>query len=435
MLTAILIFAVVYLFIAFDIVDKTIAALIGAGLVIVFHVVPYEDALRSIDLNVIFLLTGMMAVVSILAETGLFEWLAIRIATVTKGNGVYITLLFLLLTAVLSAFLDNVTTVILMAPVTILIAQILAIPAAPILICEAIFSNIGGTATLIGDPPNILIGSQMSLSFGDFLVNLTPVITLITLVLAFIVVAILRHRLKASPESRQRIRCARPAKAILQPVVLKRSMIVFAFILCGFLFGRLLDIEPGIIALVGAVVMAQVCRIDVHKLFARVEWNTIFFFIGLFIMISALEHHGVFESMGQMILRACGGNLMLTTFAILWFSAIASAIIDNIPLVMAMIPLVKGIIPVFAASMGLQDAAAIHVQITEPLLWSLALGACLGGNGSIIGASANVVIAQIAARNKCPITFRRFALYGAPIMVVSVAMCNLYLYLRYFVFL
>ncbi|NQU38951.1 MAG: ArsB/NhaD family transporter [Lentisphaerae bacterium] len=433
MLLPILIFAVVYIFIATELVDKTIAALVGAGLVIALHTVPYEEALHAIDLNVIFLLTGMMGVVSILSETGLFEWLSIRIAKLTHGNGLYITVLFLLLTAVLSALLDNVTTVILMAPVTILIAQLLEIPATPILILEAIFSNIGGTATLIGDPPNILIGSQTELVFSDFLVNLGPIIVIITFVVVAAVIALLRTRLNASPATRSRVSRSRPERAILQPDVLKKALLVFAFILAGFLCGRVLDIEPGIVALVGAVVMAQVCGINIHKLFARVEWNTIFFFVGLFIMIAALEHHGVFEGMGQLILRGCHGNLMLTAFAILWFSAVASAIVDNIPLVMAMIPLVKGIIPVFAASMGLHESAAIHVQIAEPLLWSLALGACLGGNGSIVGASANVVIAQVAARNKCPISFGRFAAYGIPITLGSVLLSNLYIYLRYFV--
>jgi Na+/H+ antiporter NhaD/arsenite permease-like protein len=434
MFIPILIFAVVYIFIATEIIDKTVAAIIGAGLVIAFHLVPYEDALHAIDLNVIFLLTGMMVVVSILAETGIFEWLAIRIAKLANGDGIRITVLFLLLTAVLSALLDNVTTVILMAPVTILIAQLLEIPATPILILEAIFSNIGGTSTLVGDPPNILIGSQTSLSFVDFLLNLAPIVALITLVAIPVVMVVFAKRLHASPETRARVDKARPDKAILQPIILRRALIVFAGILAGFLAGRALNIEPGIVALVGAVVMAQVCGLDIHKQLARVEWNTIFFFVGLFIMIAALEHHGVFESMGDQILKGCHGNLMLTAFAILWFSAILSAIVDNIPLVMAMIPLVKGIVPVFAAQMGLEDSVAIHTQIAARLFWSLALGACLGRNGSIVGASANVVIAQIAKRNKCPISFGSFMAYGFPVTIGSVALSNAYIYLRYFAF-
>ncbi len=432
MLVPILVFLVVYFFIATEIIDKTIAALIGAGLMIGLHLVGYEEALHAIDMNVLFLLIGMMIVVNTLTDTGVFEWLAIKLARLAKGNGLVLAIFFMILTAVLSAFLDNVTTVILMAPITILLCQLLEIPAVPILIMEAVFSNIGGTATLVGDPPNILIGSQTHLSFNDFLINLSPPVLVMLVVLLGVMALMFRKTIKTTEQTRKRIEQSRPEKAILQPLVLKKALIVFGLILAGFFGGRMLDIEPGIIALVGAMVMVLVCKKDIHHSLIHVEWNTILFFAGLFMMISALEHNHVFEAMGDYILHICGGNLMATALTILWFSAIASAIVDNIPLVMAMIPLVKGIIPIFAQQMGIDDPALIQVQIAEPLLWSLALGACLGGNGTLVGASANVVIAQVANRNGCPITFWSFTKYGFPFMVASLLIAHLYIYLRYF---
>lgn len=432
MLVPILIFLFVYFFIATEIIDKTIAALIGAGAMILFHFISYEEALHAVDLNVLFLLIGMMIVVNTLTDTGVFEWLAIKLARLAKGNGLVIAVFFMVLTAVLSAFLDNVTTVILMAPITILLTQLLEMPAAPILIMEAIFSNVGGTATLVGDPPNIIIGSQTHLSFNDFLINLSPPVLVIMAIFLMIMVFMFRKTIKTTDRTRKRIEQSRPEKAILQPATLKKSLVVFALILAGFFGGRALEIEPGIIALAGAMLMVLVTKKDIHHSLVHVEWNTILFFAGLFMMIATLEHHHVFGSIGEFILRICKGNLMATCLTILFFSAIASAIVDNIPLVMAMIPLVKGIIPVFATQMGLTDELAIHTQIAEPLLWSLALGACLGGNGTLVGASANVVIAQVANRNGCPISFGSFTKYGIPFMFVSLLVSSAYIYLKFF---
>jgi Na+/H+ antiporter NhaD/arsenite permease-like protein len=432
MLFPILVFLVVYFFIATEIIDKTIAALIGAGLMIGLHLVGYEEALHAIDMNVLFLLIGMMIVVNILSDTGVFEWLAIKLARLARGNGLLIAVFLMILTAVLSALLDNVTTVILMAPITILLCQLLDILPVPLLIMEAIFSNIGGTATLVGDPPNILIGSQTHLSFNDFLINLSPPVLVMIVLLLAVMAFMFRNTIRTTEQTRKRIEQSRPEKAILQPGVLKRALAIFGLILAGFIGGRALGIEPGIIALSGAMLMVLVCKKDIHHSLLHVEWNTILFFAGLFMMISALEHSHVFEKMGDFILHICGGSLMATTLAILWFSAIASALVDNIPLVMAMIPLVKGIIPIFALQMGLDDVAMIQTQIAEPLLWALALGACLGGNGTLVGASANVVIAQVANRNNCPITFWSFTKYGFPFMIGSLLIAHLYLYGRFF---
>lgn len=482
MLIPIIIFLVVYFFIATELVDKTIAALIGAALMIGFGLVPYtaeqaseqhvvlhaeapaalessmeqeapaaetvdqehplhdvpaieraaaeeeeaeyvpKGALGSIDLNVLFLLIGMMVIVNTLSDTGVFEWLAIQLARLAKGNGMLIVVFFMVMTAVLSAFLDNVTTVILMAPITILLCQLLEMPAPPILIMEAVFSNIGGTATLVGDPPNILIGSQSDLTFNDFLVNLGPPVLVMMFILLGVMFLLFRKSIKTTAATRKRIETSRPEKAILEPVVLKKALVVFGLVLAGFFTSHTLEIEPGIIALAGGMVMVLVCKKDIHHALMHVEWNTILFFAGLFMMIAALEHHGVFEAMGEYILELCGGDPMKTTLMLLWFAAIASAILDNIPLVMAMIPLVKGISPELGYALGADN----------PLLWALALGACLGGNGTMVGASANVVIAQIANRNNCKISFMGFTKYGFPFMIASLAIAHVYLYVRFF---
>ena len=427
------IFLFVYALIAFDIVDKTAAALLGAGAVILLHLVPYHEAVKSVDLNVIFLLIGMMSVMSILAETGFLEWLAIAIAQRAKGNAKVIVVQFLLVTAFLSAVLDNVTTVILIAPITILITQLLEIRTVPILVMLAIFSNIGGTATLIGDPPNIIIGSATTLSFNDFLFNLGPVVVVMTLVCLALVRFRMGATLDTKEEARRRVMMAQPELAILDPVLLKKCGGVLALILLGFFTSRLTGFEPGIVALAGSVVMMIVCKVDIHTALHKVEWATILFFIGLFMLISALEHNKLFEKSGEMLIHATQGNLLLTVMVILWASAIASAIVDNIPLVIAMIPLIKTMVPVFTAQMGLTDDPALaHTAIEAPLYWALALGACLGGNGTLIGASANVVIAQIGMRNNANITFMEFTKAGFPIMMITVLISSVYMYFRYF---
>jgi Na+/H+ antiporter NhaD/arsenite permease-like protein len=435
MLIVIIIFLITYFFIATEKIDKTIAALLGAAAVIFCHAAPFEELLRKIDLNVLALLTGMMMIVNILATTGVFEWIAVKIARQAKGNALIIFISFMTVTAVLSAFLDNVTTVILIAPITILIAQILEISAIPFLIMEAVFSNIGGTATLVGDPPNIIIGSRCGVSFNDFLINLGPLIIVVMLVSLLIIYFLAGKRLQSAPRAIELINKTNPAKAIIEPARLKSALIIFGLVLVGFFISRFIDIEPGIIALAGGVVMTLVCGADVHHVLEKVEWGTILFFTGLFMLIGALEINGVFELLGKLILNLTQGNLLLTVIAILWFSACFSAIVDNIPLVIAMIPLINFIIPVFAKQMGLEGAEeAVKTQIQAPLLWALALGACLGGNGTIIGASANVVVVQIARRNKYKISFWQFTKYGLPMMVLSLLLSSVYLYLRYFHF-
>ena len=433
MLLSLAIFVVVYVLIAFELVDKTAAALLGAAAVILLHLVPYDVAVESVDMNVLFLLIGMMIVMSILSETGFLEWLAITIAQRAKGNAKAIVIQFLLVTAVLSAVLDNVTTVILIAPITILITQLLEVRTAPILILLAIFSNVGGTGTLIGDPPNIIIGSATTLSFNDFLFNLGPVVAVMTVLCLGLVRYRLGTSLDASEAARRRVMIAQPALAILDAGMLKRCLAVLALILLGFFTSRLTGFEPGIVALAGAVVMMIVCKVDIHAALHKVEWGTILFFIGLFMLISALEHNGLFVKSGEFLVQATQGNLLMTALVILWVSAIASAIVDNIPLVIAMLPLIKTMIPTFALQMSMADNPELtHTTIAAPLYWALALGACLGGNGTLIGASANVVIAQVGKRNNCGISFMEFTKAGFPIMLLTAAISSVYLYLRYF---
>ena len=432
MWTGITIFILAYIAIASEKVDKTIAAMIGAGLMVAFHVADFTEMLGKVDLNVLGLLIGMMIIVNVMATTGVFEYLAVLIARQTRGNGVLVTVEFLLATAIISAFMDNVTTIILMAPITILITQLLGLPTVPVLIFEALFSNIGGTATLVGDPPNILIGASCNLSFNDFIINLAPVVLLIMAVCLGAVVLLMRKKLQSNPDSVVQVQLTQPRRAILDPARLKRSLIVFALVLLGFFTSRLIHLEPGLIAICGAFVMVPVCRLELAHMLEKVEWNTILFFCGLFMMVGALEIDGVFTLLGEHMVSLTRGNFALTMMIILWGSAILSAIIDNIPLVISMIPLINSIVPVFARQMGIEaDIEAIRQQISEPLFWSLALGACLGGNGTLIGASANVVISQIAHKNNYKLSFKDFTCYGAPIMVLSVFISMVYLFLRY----
>lgn len=433
MIASVVIFAITYGFIASEKLDKTAAALLGAAAVIILKLVPYEHALHSIDLNVILLLVGMMLVMHIMSQTGMFEWLAVVIAQKARGNGIVILLLLLFATAFISAFLDNVTTVILIAPITILVCEILELKVVPFLILEAIFSNIGGTATLIGDPPNVIIGSQTGLSFNEFIYNLTPIVLIIVVVVLPIIYFYFRNTMVVADSAKIRILRAKPRSAIVDPVNMRRSLVIFVLIILSFFLSHSLGLEPGIIAIVGAVVMGIVCKRDLHHDLTTVEWNSVFFFVGLFMLIGALEYNGVFEKLGHLMLDITGGNLLMTVLVILWFSAIASSIVDNIPLVIAMIPLIETIVPVFGERLGIVgDEQALKVIVSDPLYWSLALGACLGGNGTLVGASANVVISQIAQRNRYPMTFFEFTRFGMPIMLLTLVLSTIYLYVRYF---
>jgi len=415
--------------------NRTAAAVLGATAVLLLRNVPYDVALGYVDLDVIFLLVGMMVVVNILSQTGLFEWVAIFIAQRAKGNPVIILIGLLSATALLSAFLDNVTTVVLIAPITILIAQILELPIAPFLVLEALFSNIGGTATLVGDPPNILIGSKSGLSFNAFLINLSPIVILCIFILFAAILLLLHRSLRTTRALRRRIMKAEPAKAILDSWRLKRGITIFFLILSGFVVSHWIGLQPGIIAVSGAFIMIIATRSDMRHAMAEVEWETIFFLVGLFMLVGALEHNELFNTIAQYFFGLTKGHLFATAMIVLWTSAILSAFFGNIPVVIAMIPLVHSLIAATAMQLNLEPSSLMmNAYVAHPMWWSLALGACLGGNGTLFGAAANVVVIQVARRNGYHLTFWDFMRYGAPVTSVTLIVSSIYIYIRYFAF-
>jgi Na+/H+ antiporter NhaD/arsenite permease-like protein len=432
MLLAGLIFIALYVAIISEKIDKTIAAMLGAFAMMATGILPYHVAIESIDFNVIFLLIGMMVCVRVLSRTGFFEWLSVSVAKGAKGNPLVILILFLFLTAVLSAFLDNVTTIILLAPVTVLIAQLLEISAAPFLILEALASNIGGTATLIGDPPNIIIGSSADLSFNTFLVHLGPAVMIIFFFFVLTIYLLFRNRWRIPENIKKRVVDAVPNLAIIDRKNMIKGLIVLGMIFIGFFTHHVIHFKPGIIAIIGSMVMIFVCKADIDETFKHVEWSVIFFFIGLFMVIGGLEHVGVLKLVASFIIKTAGTNLFLLTAIVLVASAVLSAFLDNIPFVMTMVPMIKNIIHQVAMDANIVQPDLIQAKIAFPLWWALALGACLGGNGSLIGASANVIAAKIGDKNNCPIGFMRFFKYGFPLMLQSVIIALIYIWVRYF---
>jgi Na+/H+ antiporter NhaD/arsenite permease-like protein len=410
-------------------VNRAIVALVGASVMVIVGVLDQEEAIHGIDWNTIGLLTGMMILVSISRRSGMFEYLAVWSAQAAKANPAGILFLLQITTAVLSAFLDNVTTVLLVVPVTLAICQKLKVPAYPFLFSEIFASNIGGTATLIGDPPNILIGSQVGLSFNEFVVNLTPVILVVMAVQAVIIHVVWGKELKASKANQAAVMRMHPGAAIKDWTLLKQSLVVLGAVMVAFVLARPLHLEPATIAMCGAAILMLLDNVkhnsekaahNIHSTFGDVEWITIFFFIGLFIVVHAVDHSGVLKLLADELVAATGGSMAASGYAILWASAVLSSIVDNIPFVATMIPLIKNMAPSF-------NGANI-----EPLWWCLSLGACLGGNGTLIGASANLTVAGIGERNKVPFSFVTYTLYAYPMMIVSVAICHIYVWLRYF---
>ena len=427
-----LIFVIVYIAMASEKLDKTVAVLFGAFFMFLFRLVPLDYALSAVDLNVIFLLVGMMTCVFVLSKTGFFEWVAISVAKIAKGKPLVIMLLFMVVTALLSSVLDNVTTIILIAPVTILIMEILEISPIPFLMLEVIASNIGGTATLIGDPPNIIIGSRAHISFNDFLFNLGPVVILVFAAFALTSFLIFRKKWQISESVKKRVTEAIPGLAIIDLKKMKRALAILGLIFLGFFTQGITGIEPGIIALSGSMLMLVSCGNKLDATFMRVEWSVIFFFIGLFILVSGLEYTGLIKVLAGLLINMAGNNLFLLCAIILCGSALFSSILDNIPFVITMIPMIKRVIEHFSSTAVGMDAAMINTHIAAPLWWCLALGACLGGNGTMIGASANVVMSKISDRNNHHISFFRFFKYGFPFMIQSILISLLYVWLRYF---
>jgi Na+/H+ antiporter NhaD/arsenite permease-like protein len=411
------IFLAAYGLIASERVDRTLVALLGGLLVVVLGVIDQEEAFAAIDFNVIFLLAGMMVLAGGLSRTGFFEFVAGYAIRLSRGQPFRLLLILAILTALLAAVLDNVTTVVLLTPVTLSMAKTLKVSPFPYLISQVFASNIGGTATLIGDPPNILIGSAADLDFGAFLVNLAPVVVLIMVAFVGIMWLAFGRSMEDDADRIDILAQVDPAAAITDRPLMIRALVILGLTLVGFLFHSALGLEAATIALLGATVLMLVGRLDPHDALRDIEWNTLFFFVGLFMLIEAVVHVGIVGGIADALADLAGGDLTVASIGILWFSAVASAIVDNIPYTATAIPIVQQL-----ADSGLR---------AEPMWWALALGACLGGNLTIVGASANIVVANLAARAGHPITFMQFFRYGLGVVAASLAISTAYLLLRY----
>ncbi len=419
---SIILFVLVFGMITWEKIPHAMSAILGMVAAFAFGLISFEDGLKSIDMNVIFLLVGMMTSVAILAETGFFEWVAISTAKGLKGNGLLIMLMLLIVTMVFSAFLDNVTTVVLIAPLTIVIARLLEIRVEPLLIMEALASNLGGTATLIGDPPNIIIGSQAKISFNDFLIHSAPGIILASVVFLGVAALLLYKGLRVADNIKAKVADFCPERAIVEPRKMWISLAIFVLMMMAFALHSVVHLEVGAIAMGGMCLMIIFCKTKAEHILKAVEWDAILFFMGLFVVVAALEVNGVIAWLAVKTMALCGGNLLLTCMVILWGSALFSSLLNNIPFVVVMIPMLKGMLPSF-------DMAPEGQNV---LYWALAFGVCLGGNGTIIGASANVIVCKIASKSGYPISFARFMLWGYPLMILQVFICMIYLWVRYF---
>ena len=415
------IFLAIYALIVTEKIHRTLAALLGASLVILLKLVDQREAFAFVDFNVIFLLAGMMIIANVMAKTGVFQWIAVEAVRRAEGQPYRLLLLTSVITAVVSAFLDNVTTVVLLTPITFFVAQRLGTSPVPFLVSQVIASNIGGTATLIGDPPNIIIGSQMGKDFNDFLVNLTPVVTAALVVYLIIARWLFRDELRAATSALEPDDIARlveEERKIVNVPLMRISLGVMGLTILGFLFSRALGLEGATIAMTGAVVLMIVAREDVHEIFNTVEWPTLFFFIGLFIIVGAVVKAGIISDLATTVLSWTGGRTDLAALAVLWMSGFISAIVDNIPYTVTMVPLIQ------------QLGQSVD---REPLIWALALGANLGGNATVIGASANVVVASMSEARGYPITFVQYLRYGVPATLATLVVATIDIWIRYLV--
>jgi Na+/H+ antiporter NhaD/arsenite permease-like protein len=419
---AIGIFLITYGFIVAEKIHRTIVAMIGGILMVVLGIVDQESAIHHIDFNTLGLLIGMMIIVSTTAETGLFKYIALVAAQRAKGDPVKIMVSLMLITAVGSAFLDNVTTVLLMVPVTFSITRQLRVNPVPFLIALIFASNIGGTATLIGDPPNIMIGSAVKeLTFMAFITNLAPIVIVIMIVTTPIFILLFRKQIQTTEELKQSIMQINAKEAITDRKLVVKSVSVLLLTIIGFFLHQLLHLESATVALAGAFLLLLLTgEHAMEEAFQKVEWTTIFFFVGLFVLVSGLIETGVISRLATQAIEWTGGDTAATSMLILWLSAVASAFLDNIPFVATMIPMI-------------QEMGNMGVDNLEPLWWSLALGACLGGNGTLIGASANLIVAGLSGKEGHPIKFVTFMKYGMPLMLLTVLIANVYLYFRYLV--
>lgn len=414
MIIAASIFVITYIFIISEKIDRTVISSAGVCLLLVFGVLTQEEAIQFIDFNTIGLLIGMMIVVNIIKTTGFFQYIAIKSAKIAKGNPWRILEVFVIITAILSALLDNVTTVLLIAPVTLVVTDTLELNPIPFLVPQIIASNIGGTATLIGDPPNIMIGSNANLDFMDFLCNTAPISVLILIITIFCFRFLYKKNFQIDDTLKEKLLSFDEKLAIKDSHLLKKSLFILTFIILGFCLHGVLGLESATIALIGASLMLLVSKASIEIVLHEIEWPTIFFFAFLFMLVGSLEKVGIIDYIAQIITKSAKENMFLTTIVLLWSSAIISSFLDNIPFVATMIPIIKKI--------GLLSGANI-----TPLWWALSLGACLGGNGTLIGASSNVIIAGILHKHGYHISFIDYLKVGFPIMILSIILSTGYL--------
>ena len=421
---AVAIFVGSYVLIATERVHRVSAALGGAALILVTGILHADQAFYSrdtgIDWDVILLLLGMMLVVGVLKRTGVFEYLAIRSAKAARGRPFRVLVLLVLVTAGLSALLDNVTTILLVAPVTLLVCDRLGVPPVPFLLAETLASNIGGTATLIGDPPNIIIASRAGLAFTDFLVHLLPVVVVVLAAFLLLARVVFRGTMRPDAERTASLMALDERETITDRRMLTRSLVVLGLILVGFLLQRQTGVAPSVVALVGAGLMLLLTPLRAVDLVVDVEWETLLFFVGLFVLVGGLVRVGALDALARQLAHLTGAAVVPTLLLVLVGSAVISAVVDNIPYVTAMTPVVASLIATNPA-LGAHGA----------LWWALALGADLGGNATLVGASANVVVAGIAARNGLRLTFAGWLRFGVPTAALSVAIAVPYLLLRY----
>ncbi|MEK7313768.1 MAG: ArsB/NhaD family transporter [Deltaproteobacteria bacterium] len=417
---AVSVFFVVYAFIVWDKVDKAIVAILGAASLMALGVLTQKEAILGIDFNTVGLLTGMMIIVGVCQKTGMFHYLAIKSAKFAKGEPWLILLYLAVITALFSAFLDAVTAVLLIAPITLLITDELKITPYPFLYSQILTSNIGGTATLVGDPPNVMIGSSQGFTFTDFVINVGPASVIILAATLAVFKIFYGKKLTVAEDVKKRIMQFREDDTITDSRLLKKCLAILFLVVMGFIFHNHLGLDIATIALAGAGITMLISGETVHHTMERVQWTTLFFFMGLFVIVHGLVETGVISALATKVVTLTGGEVSTTAYAILWLSGIASAFIDNIPFIATMIPLVDSMEP----HMGGQVASL-------PVWWALSLGACLGGNGTLIGASPNVIVAGFASKSGYPIGFLKFMLFAFPLMLMSLLISHIYLYLRF----
>ncbi len=418
-----LIFACVIFIITFGLIitekiDRVVVSILGATIMVAFGVLSQDDAIGYMDFNTIGLLIGMMLMINVIKESGVFEALAIYFAQLAKGDPWRILLLLGIFTAVTSAFLNNVTIILLVVPITLFLTEILEVPAMPYLLAEVMLSNVGGTATLIGDPPNTLIGNAADISFNEFFINIAPVVVVILVVFLIMFKVLYGKKLVTTEDKKAKLMELDPKQSISDMTLLIKGMVVLFLTIVGFVFYDALGLELATIALLGSTFLMAISKADIHKAIAEVEWPTILFFLGLFVLVGGLEQVGAIDIMADAMIEFTNGNVFVTTMVILWGAAILSAFLDNIPLVATMIPLILAI----ETQTGTTEMA---------YWWALSLGACLGGNGSLVGATPNVVVAGIMEKRGMKITFMEFLKVGFPFMIVSVIISTIYLAVFY----